>query len=234
MSDTTHSQNTTEHSAYDGRLIEVPAGAVNLNGIIFVPPEAKGQVILTYGIETIKENSHQTAINLAQMFHTRHIATLIVDLFSSEERELDARTGYFRNNTEIMQQRIIGLAEWLLENPETAHLSPGYFGSGSAGAAALIAAAKRPDIPTAVVVAGGQLESARSALSGVLASTLLIAAEQDEATVKAQQEALTLLQHNKQFEPVQGVSSLFADQRSFDEVARLASDWFELWLLPMA
>ena len=47
-------------------------------------------------------------------------------------------------------------------------------------------------------------------------------------------EALTLLQHNKQFEPVQGVSSLFADQHSLDEVARLASAWFERWLLPMA
>jgi dienelactone hydrolase len=215
-------------------LIQVPAGAVDLNGIIFLPPEAKGQVILAYGIETIEENPHQTAINLAQVFHAHKIATLIVDLFSSEERELDAQTGYFRRNTEIMQQRIIGLAEWLLENPETAHLSPGYFGSGVAGAAALIAAAERPDIPTAVVVAGGQLEDARSALPGVLASTLLIAAEKDEDTVKSQQGALALLQHNKQFEQVHGSSSLFSDQHSFDEVARLASTWFERWLLPMA
>lgn len=234
MSDTTHRQNETTQDAYDGRLIQVPAGAVDLNGIIFLPQEAKGQVILAYGIETLEENPHQTAINLAQVFHTHNIATLIVDLFSSEERELDAQTEYFRRNTDIMQQRIIGLAEWLLENPETAHLSPGYFGSGIAGAAALIAAAERPDIPTAVVAAGGPLESARFALPGVLASTLLIAAEKDEATVKSQQEALALLQHNKQFEPVQGVSSLFVDQHSLDEVARLASVWFERWLLPLA
>jgi putative phosphoribosyl transferase len=234
MSDTTHRQNETTQNTYDGRLIQVSAGAVDLNGIIFLPQQAKGQVILTYGIETLEENPHRTAINLAQVFHTHNIATLIVDLFSSEERELDAQTGYFRLNTEVMQQRIIGLAEWLMENPETAHLSPGYFGSGIAGAAALIAAAERPDIPTAVVVAGGPLVSARSALPGVLASTLLIAAEQDEDTVKSQQEALALLQHNKQFEPVPGVSSLFADQHSLDKVARLASAWFERWLLPLA
>jgi dienelactone hydrolase len=234
MSDTTHSQRETEQKQYDGRLIQIPAGAVDLNGIIFLPPEAKGQVILAYGIETLEENPHQTAIKLAQVFHTHNIATLIVDLFSSEERELDAQTGYFRRNTKVMQQRIIGLAEWLLENPETAHLSPGYFGSGIAGAAALIAAAERPDIPTAVVVAGGPLESARSALPGVLASTLLIAAEKDESTVKSQQEALELLQHNKRLEQIQGVSSLFEDQRSLDEVADLASAWFERWLLPLA
>jgi putative phosphoribosyl transferase len=231
MTNTQH--NETLHSPYDGRLIRAGAGAVDLDGIIFLPEQCSKLVILAYGIEQAESDARQNAINLAQRFHSHKLATLIVDLFSSEERALDAESGYFRQNTEIMQQRIIGLAEWLLEKPETEKLSSGYFGCGASGAAALIAAAERPDVAGAVVVAGGQLELARSALPRVFAPTLLLAAEKDEVAVKQNQEALAVLPRDKQFEQVTGVSSLFAEKSALDEVARLAAQWFERWLTPV-
>jgi dienelactone hydrolase len=167
------------------------------------------------------------------VFHTSTLATLIIDLFTEEERTLDEETGYFRQNTEIMQQRIIGMADWLLENPETANLSLGYFGSGTGGAAALIAAAERPDVVAAIVAAGTQLESASTVLPRVIAPTLLIAAEKDEAAVKMLQEAKTLLPQQKQLEEVPDASSLFTEKRAANEVALLAVQWFERWLVPI-
>jgi putative phosphoribosyl transferase len=234
MTDPTNAQNNeTLHSPYDGRLIRANAGAVDLDGIIFLPDHCSKLVILAYGIDNAESNTRQNATNLAQKFHAHKLATLVIDLFSSEERDLDRETGFFRQNTEIMQQRIIGLAEWLLNNPETEKLSCGYFGSGASGAAALIAAAERPDVVGAIVVAGGQLELARPALPRVYAPTLLLAAEKDEAAVKQNQEALALLARDKQFEQVAGVSSLFTEKSALDDVASRAAQWFERWLAPV-
>jgi putative phosphoribosyl transferase len=219
---------TTE---YHGRLIQVGAGAVTRDGILTYPPGAHGIVVLAHGLQNIDQNPHQNALALADILYQNRLATLHVDLFNSEERKLDDETAYFRENIEIMQQRLIGIADWLLENPETQNLSVGFFGNGVVGAAGLIAAAERPDAIAAVVSAGGRADMARDYLPRVSAPVLLIAAEKDEAEVKANQDALNLLTSQKQFERVAGASSLFEDQSSVDEVARLAGQWFSRWLV---
>jgi len=45
-----------------------------------------------------------------QSFYRAGLVTVLVDLFSSEEQALDEQTKYFRTNIDIMQQRIIGVA----------------------------------------------------------------------------------------------------------------------------
>ncbi|HLG64592.1 MAG TPA: CocE/NonD family hydrolase [Ktedonosporobacter sp.] len=220
----------------DGRLISVGAGALNLNAILHVPPHARGLVILASGIEDSTSTPHQDALALSRAFFNKHLASLLVDLFIIEERQMDQQTAFFRHNADIMQQRLIGIADWLLQNQETANFSIGCFGSGTCGAAALIAAAQRPDAIRAVAAAAGRLDLAQQYLPRITVPTLLLAPEKDSAAVQANQQALEHLEGlttNKQFEQVPGVSSLFETSNALTEVARVTSEWFARWLIPI-
>lgn len=232
----TENVNTTESaSILSGRLVQVGAGAVTLTGLLHLPTDAHGMVILTHGIEGSVDGSHQTALTMAQILYQDKLATLLVDLFSAEEQQLDEGTDYFRRNTDVMQQRIAGIAQWLLESDETQHLSVGYFGAGATGAAVLIAAAERPDVVAAVVSAGGYIDQAQDYLRRVLAPTLLIAAKQDTQAVAHDITALeSLANKEKQFEQIEGGEFLFSIKDNVVSVARLASKWFNTHLVTIA
>ena len=220
---------STPQSADSERSVRVAAGAVALDGLLSVPTEAHGLVILARGIESDEQNSPFPSI--AQAFNQRKLATLQVGMFTADELELEGFTGYFAQNVDIMQQRFIHMADWLLQNAETENFSIGYFGTGACGAAALIAAAERPDNVRTVVAMGGTLALAREYLGNILAPVLLIAAGNDGKSVQANQEALAALKGQKEFETIAGASALFADQRGIDEVIRLAGEWFTRWLV---
>ncbi len=222
----------TSDSTKSENLIQVNAGAVVLQGIFHIPADARGVVILTHDIESLQDSPHAYALALAQAFSIVRIATLLVDLFTREEQQLDAQTGFFRMNTSIMEQRIRGIAVWLTQNPATQNLSIGYFGTGVSGAGAVIVAAMRPDIVHAVVLAGGRIDLAQEYLSRLLAPTMLIAAQNDSISVSMNQDALEHIRGAKRLELVPA-DSLFANQYALHEVARLAGEWFARWLVPI-
>ncbi len=217
-----------------GRLVRIAAEAVSLTGILNIPDHAHGLVILAHGIDAAIQNPHQNIIALAESLNKLSLATLQVDLFSSDERALDQRTDYFRQNLDIMQQRLVGTAQWFLENPSTDNLSIGYFGIDEVGAAALIAAAERPDVVAAVVAAGQHANLAQSYIPRVLAPTLLLAAEKDSATTVVNQQLFSSLQSEKQSELIHGASAIFESEQVFNEVTRLVGEWFARWLVTIA
>ncbi len=223
----------TSRGANTGQLIQVGAGALTLPALLHLPTDAHGIVLLAHGIEGSADGSHQTALAMAQVLFQEKLATLLVDLFTSQEQQLDVGTDYFRSNTSVMEQRITGIAEWLLENEPTRHLSIGYFGAGATGAAVLIAAAERPDVVAAVVSAGGTLEQTQEYLPRVLAPVLLIAAQLDTQAVTLSQAALTSFTKEKQFEQVMG-RALFETKESVNSIAQLASEWFNKHLVIIA
>lgn len=220
------SPNTSESTHH---LLRVRAGAVTLDGVLHIPTDAHGLVILPQSFESATFHSYITTTALA--FNQQKLATLQVEMFTPEEKELEEMTGYFGQNTDIMQQRFSGMADWLLEYQETRNFSIGYFGTGATGAAALIAAAERPDNVRAVVAASGSVGLVHTRLGDIVASVLLIAAENDTEGVKANQQLLADLKGQKEFETVAGLQALFSEQRGADEVIRLAGAWFTRWLV---
>lgn len=212
-------------------MITIAAEAVELTGILSIPDGAKGIVILADSSGEASSSAHQRALTYAQSFYHAGLAYVLVDMFTSDEQRLDEQTGYFRANTDIIQQRIIGVANWLQEEQaKTSNLAIGYFGTGIYGGAILIAAANRPDIVAALVAAGGTFDAVRDDLPRVEAPTLLIAAAKDEASVKSTRETLDQLLIEKQFEQIEGADSLDDDQ-ALHEVARLGEQWFTRWLV---
>lgn len=227
-----NSENSLLQAGNQAHLIHIGAEAVELHGIFHRPLEASGLVILAHGIEDQERNPHQNIITLAEAFHQHGLATIQVDLFSSDELALDERTAFFRQNIGIMHQRLVGTAEWFQENASTDNLSIGYFGMNEVGAAALAAAATRPDLAAAVVVAGNTYNLAQAYTARVWAPTLLLAAEQDQATIRSNNAVLEqLASKDKRQEIIAGESALFVNQHSLNEVIRLAGGWFVEWLV---
>src|SRR5215469_12410339 len=95
------------------RLERIPAGALYLEGTLSIPADARGIALFPYGIESEQRISYTT--DLAKLMRRTGLATLLVDLLTSEEKALDAQVGFFRENVDIMQQRIIGIGDWLAE-----------------------------------------------------------------------------------------------------------------------
>src|SRR6185295_11960380 len=94
--------------------------------------------------------------------------------------------------------------DWLLQDPQTAALPMGYFGASTGAAAALVAAADRPDAVRAVVSRGGRPDLAGPALTRVRAPTLLIVGGDDGPVIEMNRQAYALLQVEKELRIVPG------------------------------
>lgn len=198
--------------------IEVPAGAVILPGNLHIPENAHGMVLMAHNSRSVENERYSD--EFAPLFHASGLATLSVDLMKE--------IAFSDNNVSIFSQRIIGISNWLIVNPETQNYSIGYFGIGTVGAAALMAAAERPDIVHALVSCGGQIDAAKPYFPRVQAPTLFIAGEQDTQGINLYQEALaqiaTPLAVDKKVETIAGVAQLLPDK--LQDVMQLANEWF--------
>jgi putative phosphoribosyl transferase len=158
--------------------------------------------------------------NVARMLNRANLATLLVDLLTPEEEEaLDVRTAHLRFDIGLLTGRLIGATDWLTQHPDTRHLRVGYFGASTGAGAALVAAAERPDVVSAVVSRGGRPDLAGPALARVQAPTLLIVGGYDLQVIQLNRVAFAQLHCEKQLVIVPGATHLFEEPGTLDEVA---------------
>src|SRR6185295_6412245 len=105
-------------------------------------------------------------------------------------------------------------------------LALGYFGASTGAAAALVAAAERPDLVRAVVSRGGRPDLAGAALERVEAPTLLIVGSRDRDVLELNRRARLLLRAQSHLAVVPGATHLFEEPGAMEEVAGLAAGWF--------
>jgi len=122
--------------------------------------------------------------------------------------------------------------DWLCEQDATTNLAIGMFGSSTGAAAALLAAAERPDAVRAVVSHGGRPDLAASRLADVKAPTLLIVGGQDEPVIELNEQAYARISAEKHMEIIPGATHLFEEPSTLEQVAGMARDWFEQHLTP--
>jgi dienelactone hydrolase len=157
-------------------------------------------------------------------------ATLLIDLLTAEEEEIDMLTGQFRFDIALLAQRLVAATKWLRKNPATKDLAFGYFGASTGAAAALIAAAELSTEVKAVVSRGGRPDLAFDYLQMVKAPTLLIVGGNDSVVIDLNKKALARLSVVKKLEIVPGASHLFEEQGKLEEVAKLSVNWFVIHL----
>jgi dienelactone hydrolase len=155
-----------------------------------------------------------------------------MDLLTADEEAADRHTGHLRFDIGLLAARLVGATDWLSRVPTTANLSVGYFGASTGAAAALVAVGQRPDAVRAVVSRGGRPDLAGSALARVRAPTLLIVGGNDEPVIGLNRQAFAMLgTREKQVTIIPGASHLFEEPGTLEEVARLATDWFNRHLV---
>jgi putative phosphoribosyl transferase len=207
---------------------------VTLSGNLCIPKNPNGLVLFAHGSGSSRHSPRNKYV--AQILQDADIATLLIDLLTEEEEEIDLQTRHLRFDIGLLAQRLIGVTDWLKQgrqNFQTKDLSIGYFGASTGAAAALVSAAQRQKIVKAIVSRGGRPDLAGSeSLSRVQAPTLLIVGGDDKPVIGMNEEAFKQLtdledeDKKKKIVIVPGATHLFEEPGKLEEVAQLARDWF--------
>src|SRR5436189_331268 len=132
----------------------IPYDGVHLDADVVVPETARGVVLFAHGSGSSRHSPRNRFV--AEALQAAGLVTVLADLLTREEELLDARTGSLRFDIELLTNRVVALADWITRFEPTAGLSVGLFGASTGAAAALAAAALRPEIVKAIVSRGGR------------------------------------------------------------------------------
>jgi putative phosphoribosyl transferase len=156
--------------------------------------------------------------------------TLLLDLLTPEEAEIDDRTREHRFDIGLLAERVVAAIDWLEHDPRTRGHAIGLFGASTGAAAALVAATRRPEEVDAVVSRGGRPDLAGDALGDVACPTLLLVGGDDEPVIRMNEEALARLRVPAELVVVPGATHLFEEPGTLEEVAALARGHFVVHL----
>jgi dienelactone hydrolase len=205
--------------------VAIPASGVLLGGTLTVPGGAHGVVVFVHGSGSSRFSPRNRSV--AQTLNDAGLATLLMDLLTQEEEEAERSTRHLRFDVGMLAGRLGGAIDWLREELS---LPAGLFGASTGAAAALVAAARRPEDVRAVVSRGGRPDLAGDALPLVRAPTLLIVGGADPVVIDLNRRALEMMAAPAELEIVPGASHLFEEPGTLESVASLARDWFLRYL----
>jgi alpha/beta superfamily hydrolase len=202
--------------------IFIPFDNLNLNGILTIPSNAIGIVLFAHGSGSSRLSKRNQFV--AEELNKNDIATLLFDLLTSEEEEIDLSTAQLRFDIDLLTQRLIIATKWIKKNTELQKLPIGYFGASTGAAAAICAGAKQK--VQAIVSRGGRPDLAMNCLSSIDAPTLFIVGGNDEEVFLLNKKAYENIHCEKKMMLISGATHLFDEKGKLEEVAKIASNWF--------
>lgn len=214
----------THHISPDSTDVSIAFEGLSLAGFLAVPEHAKGLVVFAHGSGSSRFSQRNGFV--AEILNEAGVATLLFDLLTPEEEDIDLRTRELRFDIDLLTGRLIGVIDWVSRNAATAALPIGLFGASTGAAAALGAAAQRVGDVAAVVSRGGRPDLALQHLAKVKAPTLLIVGGEDTVVIELNQQAAGQLLVEHRLEIVPGATHLFEEAGKLEQVAKLARDWF--------
>jgi len=213
----------------DARGVEIAAGDVALTGDLVLPEGAGAIVLFAHGSGSSRHSPRNQLV--ARRLAEAGLATLLFDLLTPAEGRYDRATGELRFDVLLLADRLLRAAEWVRGQSGGRHLQVGCFGSSTGAAAALITAAARPELVTAIVSRGGRPDLAGEVLDDVCAPTLLIVGGEDRLVMDLNELAYSRLRCEKRLEIVPGATHLFEEPGKLEQVAELAAAWFRHFLV---
>ena len=202
---------------------EIDADGVRLPADLTVPPDPVGWVVFAHGSGSSRRSPRNVAV--AARLSRAGMGTLLFDLLTHEE-ELDRRNVF---DVELLARRLLAATRWLCARPEARGRPVGYFGASTGAAAALIAAAALGDEVAAVVSRGGRPDLAWDVLPEVRSPTLLVVGGEDRVVLDLNRDAAARLTCEHEVAVVRAATHLFEEPGALEQVAELASAWFETW-----
>lgn len=217
--------NSTPTSA--AREVRIPAGDAWLYGDLCMPAGFAGLVLFAHGSGSGRHSARNRQV--AAHLQRHGIATLLFDLLTAQEEQVDIHTREHRFDIHLLTQRMQDATTWVHAEPQLRDAPIGYFGASTGSAAALIAAARLGDRIAAVVSRGGRPDLAGpAALKAITAPTLLIVGAADNGVIELNRRAFEQLSCEKRLALVARATHLFEEPGTLEEVSELAANWFTL------
>ncbi|MEV6115209.1 dienelactone hydrolase family protein [Streptomyces sp. NPDC052109] len=205
--------------------VVVPADGATLPGDLVMPDSARAVVLFAHGSGSSRHSPRNRAV--AGALREAGLGTLLIDLLTEEEERQDVVTGEHRFDIALLGRRLVAAMEWLGARPGTRGLPVVLFGASTGAAAALRAAAERPDGVLTVVSRGGRPDLAGDALPAVRAPVLLVVGGQDEVVLRLNEEAAGRLRVPNSLRVIPGATHLFEEPGALEQVADTVREWCE-------
>jgi len=205
--------------------INIPLFSTRLKGELVLPEKAIGIVVFSHGSGSSRLSPRNKMVG--ELIQQHGIGTLLFDLLTEEEDRIYEN----RFNIDLLVSRLIDATEWLMQHKMTKNLPVGYFGASTGAASALRAAAYFGNSIKAVVSRGGRPDLALNALPTVTAPTLLIVGQLDVPVIQMNKQAFDQLNCIKEMKIIPGATHLFEEPDKLVEVAEMAIEWYEKYLV---
>ena len=200
--------------------VKIPMDAAVHEGVLGIPPGAKGIVLFAHGSGSGRLSPRNNYV--AGVLRESGIATLLFDLLTEEEDRVYEN----RFDIDLLTQRLLLATKWVSQQTATRNLNIGFFGASTGAAAALEAAAILGSGIQAVVSRGGRPDLALENLSRVQAPTLLIVGGFDDLVIDLNRKAYRELRAEKELQIIPGATHLFEEPGTLEQVAASAASWF--------
>lgn len=221
--------------------VKIPIGMVHerlgekdatfLDGKLHIPQNPEGIIIFAHGSGSSRHSPRNQFV--AEKLNEDRLATLLLDLLTPHEEELDNQTRKLRFDIGLLSKRLISTINWITNNHDTTNLAVGLFGASTGAAAALVAAAELPNTVCVIVSRGGRPDLAgKHVLKSVQAPTLFLVGENDPQVVELNENALKdMTAEKKKITLIPGATHLFEEPGKLEQVARITSGWFRCYFL---
>lgn len=203
---------------------------VALEAQLSLPDGAQAIILFAQGRGSARTNAIDTYL-AAELQHSG-FATLLLDLYTAAELREDLEDAHLRFNVRMLAERLTGVADFLVHNPATHHMTVGVIGASTGGAAALLAAASRPETIAAIACRSGRPDLAGGALRYVTAPTLLIVGENDRLVLALNESAADQLSCSHKLITVPNAGHEFREPGALEQLAGHTLQWFSGHLAP--
>jgi putative phosphoribosyl transferase len=209
------------------RDVAIEVGPASLAGSLTIPDQARGLVTFAHGSGSGRHSPRNRAV--AERLNAAGLATLLLDLLTSDEEARDRHTAQLRFDIRLLTRRLRAAVDWATRQPETAGLAVGLFGASTGGAAAISVAADSSAV-RAVVLRGARPDLAAEPLTRVSAPTLMSVGGDDPLVLELNRRACAQMTAECRLQVIPGATHLFEEPGALDEVSRLAAEWFTRYL----
>jgi len=202
----------------------IPVRGTKLEGEMEIPEKAAGLILFAHGSGSSRHSPRNQFV--ARVLREAGLGTVLFDLLSPEEEQVDLQTRRLRFDIPFLADRLARATQSVMDHTSLPDCSVGYFGSSTGAAAALVAAASLGNVISAVVSRGGRPDLAGDTLERVQAATLLVVGGADRPVIELNREAYERLQCERALRIVPGATHLFEEPGTLEIVAQMAAEWF--------
>src|SRR3989440_8848482 len=109
--------------------VRLDLSGVLLNGDLSLPAAARGLVVFAHGSGSSRHSSRNRAV--AEVLQRARLGTLLLDLLTEREEQIDITTAEFRFNVPLLGDRVVAAIDWAAGHDAISSLPFGVFGAST-------------------------------------------------------------------------------------------------------